>query len=152
MIGALLLRASVPRAFAAQSRMDIDAMAKTWADDIVMEWSGPSVLAGRFEGKEAVAAAFRRDFSQLAASHIEAVGIALTRPYALGLSNTMYVSFVAEVTTKDGRSGRVEGVSVSEIRRGKVSAIRNHYLDPTVIDALWGPGLATGASDRAPAA
>jgi hypothetical protein len=39
-------------------------------------------------------------------------------------------------------------VSVSEVRRGKVVAIRNHYLDPTVIDALWGPGLAAAAADQ----
>jgi ketosteroid isomerase-like protein len=109
-----------------------------------MEWSGPSVLAGRFEGRDAVAAAFRRDWDHLATSHIWPVQVALTRPFALGFSNTVFVQFAAEVTTKDGRAGRVEGVSVVTMRRGRTVAIRNHYLDPAGIDAVWGPAPLTG--------
>jgi ketosteroid isomerase-like protein len=137
MFGALLLRAMIPRTFESQSRMDLAAMSKGWADDIVLELSGPSVLAGRHEGRAAVEAFFRADWARLNSSSIEARRIALTRPFAFGVTNVAMIEFVAEVTSADGTTATIEGVSIAEIRRGKTVAIRNHYFDGAVIDRIY---------------
>jgi ketosteroid isomerase-like protein len=137
MFGAFLLRAMIPRTFESQSRMDLAAMSKGWTDEIVLELSGPSVLAGRHEGKAAVEAFFRADWDRLRSSHIEARRIALTRPFALGFSNVAMIEFVADVTSTEGTAVRIEGVSIAEIRRGKTVAIRNHYFDGAAIDRVY---------------
>jgi ketosteroid isomerase-like protein len=136
-IGALLMRASVPRSFATQSRMDLEAMSARWSDDVTLEISGPSVLAGRYEGKAEVEEFFRRDWNRLASGHIEAVKIGLARPYAFGLTNTILIQFIADVVSRQGVIGRIEGVSVVDVRRGRTVAIRNHYFDGAVIDRIY---------------
>jgi ketosteroid isomerase-like protein len=137
MLGALLIRAMIPRTFESQSRMDLEAMAKGWSDDIVLELSGPSVLAGRHEGRAAVAAFFRADWDRLSSSHIEARRIGFTRRLVFGLTNVAMIEFVADVTSNDGTTAAIEGVSIAEIRRGKTVAIRNHYFDGAVIDRIY---------------
>jgi ketosteroid isomerase-like protein len=138
MIGALLMRTAIPKSFENQSRMDLPAMSRTWSEDVVLEVSGPSALSGRYEGKAEVERFFRDDWAHLASSHIEAKRVALVHPYAVGLSNVVMVEFVADVVSTDGVEGRVEGVSVVEVRRGKTVTIRSHYFDDAVIDAVYG--------------
>jgi ketosteroid isomerase-like protein len=137
MIGAMLLRAGIPASMKRQSEMDLEGMSKHWADDVVLELSGPSNLAGRHEGRAAVEEFFRRDWDQLESSHIRAVRIGLTKPFAFGLTNVALVQFVADVTSKDGLTGRIEGVSVVEVRKGKTVAIKNHYFDAAEVDRIY---------------
>jgi ketosteroid isomerase-like protein len=137
MIGAWYFRAAIKKGMESQIDRDLAGMTKYWTDDIVLELSGPSHLAGRYEGKEAVAAFFRWDWDQLESDHMKVRRIALTRPLAFGLTNVAMVEFSADVVSKHGTSGRIEGVSVIEIKRGKTKSIRNHYFDAAVIDRVF---------------
>jgi hypothetical protein len=62
----------------------------------------------------------------------------LNRPYALGLTNTAMVEWVAVAVTYDGLTMHTEGVTAVELRRGKLVHARDYVFDPSVLDAVWG--------------
>lgn len=138
MIGALLVRIRIPRFFAAVSRKDLDATSRDVADEIVFEFPGQSVISGRYEGSARFRAFWSRNFGRYETFQLAPKRIALTRPYALGLTNTALVEWAAEAVTRDGMTMHAEGVAVVELRRGKVVHARDYFSDPSVLDAIWG--------------
>ena len=129
MIGALVVRHLIPRAFDTLNRRDLPAMLNGMTDDVVMELPGPPGIAGRYEGKAAVEAFWRVHFTRYDTLTTRPRRIALTRPYALGLSNTVIAEWTADGTTCMGDPVHIDLMSIWEIRRGKVASAKDYVFD-----------------------
>jgi len=56
-------------------------------------------------------------------------GVGVTDPWAFGLTNTVMVEWAADETSHDGVAVHSEGVTVYDVRRGKVVRARNYLFD-----------------------
>jgi ketosteroid isomerase-like protein len=133
-----MLERLVARNFRALDRKDLRTFMRGWADDAVFEFPGHSAISGRFVGKSAIEAWWRRWFARMQAVHFAVKRVGLANPFTLSIVNTVFVEWTADVTTKDGLSAHAEAVSVMCIRRGKVWLARDYFLDPAVEDQVWG--------------
>ena len=111
----------------------------TWAADGVLEFPGRSAISGRFVGKPAVEAWWRRWFDRMRSVRFTVDRVALANPIALTFANTMFVEWHTEVTTHDGLRAHAAGVSVVRFRRGKIVHARDYFFDPTIEEEVWGP-------------
>ena len=133
-----MLERMVSRNFEALNRKDLGATMGAWADDAVFEFPGHSSISGRFVGKAAIETWWRRWFARMETVHFAVRHVALANPLALTFANTVFIEWVADVTTVDGLPAHAEAVTVMRMRRGKVVAARDYFLDPGVEDAVWG--------------
>ncbi len=133
-----MLERMMARKFAALNRRDLAAQMRGWADDAVFEFPGRSAISGRFEGKPAIEAWWRRWFERMATVRFAVRRVGLANPFTFNLANTVFVEWVADVTTVDGISAHAEAVSVMRVRRGKVVFARDYFLDPTIEEMVWG--------------
>lgn len=140
MIGSLLLKLTwkhrVEKAFA---QRDIDTLVDAWSPDGVLEFGGTSSMAGRFVGRPEIRGWMSRWFARVADLDVSIGRVALTRPWAWGLTNTLMYEEHIEETSHDGVSISADVVSVITLRRGRITLARDYLFDETPELAMWGP-------------
>lgn len=136
----------VQRTFEAVRRKDLAAVMRAWAEDGVLEFPGHSTLSGRYEGKPAIEAFFRRWFDRMESIRLTVKHVGFANPVTLTYGSTMYVEFETDQKTRDGVSFHTEVVGVSRFRRGKLVFYREYLLDPSETEAIWGPAQAPAAA------
>lgn len=142
MIGALAVRIIYPRSFAAMGRKDLDAVCRNLAEDVVYEIPGRSAISGRYEGRKAIEEFWSRVFERYETFDPKLKHFALLHPFAFGATNTIFMEWVADVVTSDGRSMHAEIATVVEMRRGKAVHVTDYFFNPSLLDGLWGPAQA----------
>lgn len=147
MIGALMLRLSWKRSVEREfARKDPERVLKAWADDGVLEFGGTSGMSGRFVGRAELRRWVTRWFDRMERIDFAVDRIALERPWALGLTNTVFSEAHVSETAHDGTEASAEVVIVDEIRRGKIVHERVYLLDETADLAMWGPKQVAGST------
>jgi ketosteroid isomerase-like protein len=131
-----MLEGLVQRQFETLNRRDLNGIMATFRDDAVFEFPGRSTVSGRFVGKDAIRAWWRRWVEHYASVHftVRHVGIVSLRPGA----NVLLVAWDVDVTTVDGIRGQTSGVSLLRQRGGKIALSRDYFFDPEILDAFWG--------------
>jgi ketosteroid isomerase-like protein len=138
MIGALAIRLAVPRLFASLRQQNLEAVSRVLGDAAVFEFPGRSALSRRYEGREAIEDFFRQVFGRYETFNIRPKRIALTRPYAFGATNTALVEWLLDGITPDGLTPHFEAVAVLQLRRGKLVHGRDYFVDPSMLEKLYG--------------
>jgi ketosteroid isomerase-like protein len=128
----------VQRTFEAVSRKDLAAVMRVWAEDGVLEFPGHSTLSGRYEGKPAIEAFFRRWFERMESIRLTVRHVGFSNPVTLTYGSTMYVEFETDGKTIGGVSFHTEVVGVYRFRRGKVVFYREYLFDSSEAEATWG--------------
>ena len=134
-----MLEGRIQHMFEAVNRKDLAAVMKGWAEDGVLEFPGRSSLGGRYEGRVAIEAFFRRWFERMASIRLTVRHVAFANPIALDYTNTMYVEFDTEQVTTEGLSFHTEVVGVYRLRRRKLMYYREYLFDPDWALTVWGP-------------
>jgi ketosteroid isomerase-like protein len=138
MIGALVVQHLFSTSGRAFEQRDTEALLSSWADDVVFEFGGAGGMSGHFAGKEAVRGWFHRWFERMDSLEMKVRHVGVARPWALGLSNTVLVEFVVDETSHDGVTVHTEGVTVYDVRHGKVVRARNYLFDEHSETTTWG--------------
>jgi ketosteroid isomerase-like protein len=130
MIGALLAKRNIPKAFDALNRKDIETFLKDWADDAVMVYPGdvPGV-SGTFEGKEAIRRFYIHEFEQFSSIDIKPINIAVTNIFDMTGNNVVIVNWVVDVTNVDGYQINNNGVTIMKFRGRKLFHAINFVFD-----------------------
>lgn len=136
----------VRRSFEAVQRKDLRAVMQGWADDGVLEFPGHSSLSGRYEGKPAIEAFFRRWFERMTSIEIRVTHVGFSNPLTLTREGTMYVEFETDQRTIEGLAFHTDVVGVYRFRRGKLASYRELLWDPSAAEAIWGPKTAPQAA------
>ena len=145
MIGAILLKLAwkrnLERAFA---NRDVDAMLKSWDQDGVLEFGGSHDMAGRFVGRTEIGRWLERWFSGMQELHVSVGRVALARPWALTLNNTVMTELHVEEVSHAGTAVTADVLSVADVRRGKIVRTRDYPFDETPELVMWGPRTPAG--------
>lgn len=137
-IGALLTMKRIPEFFAAVSRKDLVAVGRDLEEDMSFEFPGGSTIAGRYDGRDAFLGFWERLFERYETFSLRPRRIALVRPYTVGLTNTALVEWEADAVTRDGLTAHANGVTVVDLRRGKLVRARDYIFDTTPFELIWG--------------
>lgn len=148
MIGALVARERARRGFEALNRKDLAAVIAAFAEDAVFEMSGRARMSGRFEGRSAIEAYFRTWFSERTLIRFRPRHVCVERVLALGGTNTVEVEWALEEADRHGVTYHLSGVTVFDLRRGKVVRARDYVFEQDVLEREWA-GF-EGAGGRAP--
>jgi ketosteroid isomerase-like protein len=141
MFGAILLQQWTKANFSRLvARKDLNAVMRGWSENGVLEMPGSSAMSGRFEGKTAIRAWVAKWFDSMATIDFTVKRIALTNTLAVSFrTNDVMIEWEVRETSHSGASIRARGVTVWELRGGKLAAARDYFFDPSVLNVIHGP-------------
>jgi uncharacterized protein len=129
MIGAIIARKAVNRAFQALSNHDLAAFMSAWRDDGVLMYPGEIWASGTFTGKPAVEEWCRTFFEQYPKIKFDIQQICAQNIFAMGGTNVMTAHWNIYLTNRSGRVGQNSGVSVITLKGGKVVQVKDFVFD-----------------------
>lgn len=129
MIGAIVAKRAIANSFEAMNRHDLSKFMSVWREDGVFIYPGEIRESGTFEGKNAVEGWFRNFFDQFPSIQFNIQDICVKNIFALSGTNVVAVHWNIELTNRNGRKGKNSGVTVINIKGGKVFLIRDFIFD-----------------------
>lgn len=129
MIGALIAKKSIADAFHAMDRHDLAGFMSAWRDDAVFIYAGEIYASGTFEGKAAIEGWFRKFFEQFPKIHFDIQDICVKNIFAMSGTNVVSVHWNIHLTNREGRVGQNSGVTVLNIKGGKVVRVKDFIFD-----------------------
>ena len=129
MIGALIARKALAKAFDALNRHDLPQFMSAWRDDGVFIYPGAIRESGTFRGKAEVAGWFRGFFEQFPSIRFEIHDLCVRNMFDLAGTNVLTVHWTIHLTNREGRVGENTGVTVVNIAGGKVFLVKDYIFD-----------------------
>ena len=129
MIGALIAKKSIAKAFEAMNQHDLKKFMSNWRDDGVFVYPGEISASGTFEGKSAVEGWFKNFFEQFPEIKFDIQDICVKNICALTGTNVVTVHWKIGLKNRNSREGKNSGVTVITIRSGKVFHVKDYIFD-----------------------
>ncbi len=129
MIGALIAKKAIAKAFEAMNRHDLSEFMSGWRNDGVFIYPGEIPASGTFQGKSAVEGWFRNFFDQFPKIQFDVQDICVRNIFALTGNNVIAVHWNIHLTNRNGREGQNSGVTVITIKGGKVLLVKDFIFD-----------------------
>lgn len=129
MIGALLARRALVKAFGALNHHDLPKFMSAWRDDGAFVYPGDIPESGAFKGKNAVEAWFRHFFEQFPKIQFNLQDVCVRNLFDLSGTNVVAVHWNIHLTNREGREGQNSGVTVVNIERGRVYLVKDYIFD-----------------------
>ena len=129
MIGAIIAKKAIATSFEAMNRHDLTKFMSSWRDDGVFIYPGEIPESGTFKGKSAVESWFRKFFEQFPKIQFDIQDICVQNIFALTGTNVVTVHWNIQLTNRDGREGQNSGVTVINIKGGKVFLVKDYIFD-----------------------
>jgi uncharacterized protein (TIGR02246 family) len=141
MIGTVIARKAVARAFRALNSHDLNGFMSAWRDDGVLTYPGEMWASGTFTGKPAVTEWFRKFFEQYPKINYDIQQICAKKIFAMSGTNVMTAHWNIYLTNRSGRVGQNSGVSVITLKSGRVVQVKDFLFDLGENFRLnWGAG------------
>jgi len=129
MIGALIAKKAIADAFNAMNRHDLGKFMSAWRDDGEFVYPGEIPASGTFQGKSAVESWFRNFFDQFPKIEFDVQDICVRNILAFSGTNVIAVHWNIRLTNREGRVGQNSGVTVVNIKGGKVIHVKDFIFD-----------------------
>ncbi|MBZ5672357.1 MAG: nuclear transport factor 2 family protein [Acidobacteriia bacterium] len=129
MIGALVARKALADAFDALNQHDLPKFMSAWRDDGVFVYPGEIPESGTFQGKSAVEGWFRHFFEQFPGIRFDIQDLCVRNIFDLSGTNVVAVHWNIQLTNREGRVGQNSGVTVVNIKGGKVFLVKDFIFD-----------------------
>ena len=129
MIGAIIAKKSIAASFEAMNWQDLDEFMSAWRDDGVFIYPGEIPESGTFEGKIAVEGWFRNFFDKYQKIQFDVKNICVENIFDLTGTNVVAVHWNIHLTNLDGREGQNSGVTVMNIKGGKLFLVKDYIFD-----------------------
>ena len=129
MIGTIIARKAVAKAFKALGNHDLAGFMSAWRDDGILTYPGEIWASGTFNGKPAVEEWFRKFLDQYPKIFFDVQQITAYKIFAMTGTNVFIVHWNIYLTNKTGREGENSGVSVITLKAGKVIQVKDIVFD-----------------------
>jgi uncharacterized protein len=141
MIGALVAQRRVRSTYDALKARDLDGFLASWSDDATFTFPGDVAASGTWSGKAQIRAWFEDFLDRFPELRFDIRRVCVARPLALGASNDLAAHWEIELTNREGVSNRNCGITLIEVRAGRVVAARD-FIASTGDDfrRVWGEG------------
>jgi len=138
MIGAIIAKSKVRSAFAALNRRDLPGFFSGWAEDATFFYPGNISASGKMEGKKVIEEWFRKYLDQFPKLNFTLKSVSVQNIFAFGGTNTVAVEWDMNLTNREGKDFQYSGVTVINIKKGKVVLVRDFIFDTEVLKKAWG--------------
>lgn len=138
MIGAIITKQQIRKAFATVGRHDLDAVMRLYTESAVLEMPTKTVMGGRHQGEEAIRAWFTRWFERMPKIQFTVTHILLENPLAMGASNVAHVEWLLDQTDRDGNTYHLTGFTTYRIEGGKAAYQKHYIFEQDVVEEIWG--------------
>ena len=138
MIGTLVTRLLVKRAFAALNRHDLEAFLRYWSDDAVFIYPGSLKVSGESRGKAEIRRWFSRGLERFPDLRFNVRGIYMKKVFSLGASNSVAVESLITGTGPEGQQYKSPYVTLIHIRWAKAYIIEDFPFDYENVRKAWG--------------
>jgi len=125
MLGAIIAKAAVRKAFRALSSHDLAGFMSAWSDDGVFIYPGEIWSSGTFKGKPAVEGWFRKFFEQFPKIRFDVQHTCADNIFAMGGTNVIAAHWNIYITNRKGRVGQNSGISLITLKDGKVIQVQD---------------------------
>jgi ketosteroid isomerase-like protein len=129
MIGTIIARGALARAFDALNRHDLPTFMSAWREDGTFVYPGEIYASGTFAGKAAVESWFRQFLAQFPAIRFDLEDVCMRNIFDLIGTNVGAAHWNVTLTNREGRVGRNSGVTVLRIKGGKVVLAQDFIFD-----------------------
>jgi ketosteroid isomerase-like protein len=129
MIGAIIARQAIDKAFQALNNHDLEGFMSAWRDDGVFIYPGEIWSSGKFTGKSMVTEWFRKFFEQFPKINFDIQQICAQNISAMSGTNVMTAHWNLDLTNRSGRLGKNSGVTVITLTSGKVVHVKDYIFD-----------------------
>lgn len=138
MITAFIAKKKMKEGFEAMSQHDLPKVMSAWQDDGTLIYPGEVPGSGTFKGKAAIEGWFRKWFDQFPSAHFDIQNVFVRNTFGLR-NNVIVVQWDIHVTNRDGRAGKDSGISLFEIKGGKLFWAKDFIFDQGEnFKRLWG--------------
>jgi ketosteroid isomerase-like protein len=128
-IGAIIVKGKVARAFEALNQRDVDAFLKDWRADASKVFPGTVSGSGEVSGTDAIRDWYARFFAQFPELTFTVRSIGVDRIWDVTGNNVATAVWDIEVTNRAGERHRNTGVTVIAVTGGKVARVVDYIFD-----------------------
>ena len=138
MIGAIIARRKLSSAFDALNNHDLDKFLADWADDAIFIYPGEVSVGGEFKGEPAIKEWFGKMIEQCPRIHFTTRHVCVRNIFDMTGTNHVAVEWDVELTNKDGKQVRNNGVTRIDLKMGKATFVKDYIFDSQGIKEEWG--------------
>ena len=139
MIGAIIAKKKARSGFDALNRRDLDAFLANWGEAATYIYPGNLSVSGEFEGKEAIKEWCQKFMEQFPQVIFDIKNICVQKIFSIDFStNVVTVEWDGSFTNNDGKEFKNSGVTVINIKKGKVVLVRQYIFDAETAKIAWG--------------
>ncbi len=138
MIGAIIAKSKVSSAFDALNRRDLPAFLSGWAENAIFFYPGNISVSGKMEGKKAIEGWFRKYLDQFPTLIFTLKNVCVQNIFAFGGTNVIAVEWDINLTNREGKDFQNSGVTIVNVKKGRVILVRDYIFDTEVLKKAWG--------------
>lgn len=139
MIGALIAKSKVTSSYDLLNARDIKKFLANWHDECVWCFPGNLSVSGEFKGKKAVEKWFQGFLDQFPKLKLTPKSVCVQNLFDFVGTNVVTVNFDEEITNKDGKEFKFEGVTVITLKFGKATHAQDFFVNTDdEIRKAWG--------------
>jgi len=137
MIGAFLTRMMVRRGCQYLNTREIDKFLNQWHEDAVFVYPGSTRASGKHHGKNNIRDWWQSFYEQFPSSHFTIKRLYIKNIMSLSASNQVALEWAVDVTNKYGDTYFNHGVSLIDIRVGRISRFEDFIFDLETLKKAW---------------
>ena len=138
MIGAIIVKSKVCSAFVSLNRRDLPAFLSGWAEDATFIYPGNISVSGKMQGKKAIQEWFRKYLDQFPKLNFTLKNVCVQNIFAFAGTNVVAVEWDLNLTNREGRDFQNSGVTIINVKKGRVVLVRDYIFDTEVLKRAWG--------------
>ncbi len=138
MIGAIIVKSKVRSAFASLNRRDLPAFLSGWAEDATFIYPGNISVSGKMQGKKTIQEWFEKYLDQFPTLKFTLRSVSVQNIFAFGGTNVVAVEWDINLTNREGRDFQNSGVTIINVRKGRVILVRDYIFDTEGLKKAWG--------------
>lgn len=139
MIGAIIAKKKIRSAFANLNRRDLPAFLANFAEDCIYVVPGNISVSGTIKGKKNIEEWWRKFMEQFPKVMFTLKNVCVQNIFAFSGTNTVTAEWDDALVNREGKECPGEhGVTVANIRKGRIVLLSVYKLDTELMREAWG--------------
>lgn len=137
MIGALLVKSKARKGCVYLNSREIDKFLRDWREDAVFIYPGTTPVSGQHSGKKSIQEWWLKFYDRFPHSHFTIRAIYVKNGLSFLPSNQIALEWEVDVATKTGKTFHNHGVSLVDVRNGKIVRFEDFFFDAETQKRAW---------------
>ncbi len=133
MLGALIAKSKVRKAFASISRGDVDTFVSVFTDDCLVNYPTKGII----QGKEAVRGFYRHFVETFPKIEAFVRNVGVENIFDLVGTNVLFTHFEVFTTNRKGVTFKQEGMQLIKARGGRLTSLHYFFYDTEALHHAW---------------